>query len=66
MAEVRRLEGTGGAVGVWKADKGRQGQSQDSKLCPRVQTGGVDYDPLVWCDHLFACMSACLIQARMA
>lgn len=45
IAEVRGLGGTGGAVGVWKADNGRQGQSQDSKLCPGVQTGGVDHDP---------------------
>ncbi|KAK5919480.1 hypothetical protein CgunFtcFv8_023372 [Champsocephalus gunnari] len=57
ITEVRGLWGGGGAVGVWKADKGRQGQSQGSKLCPRAQTGGVDHDPLVWYDHLFVCLS---------
>ena len=57
ITEVRGLGGGGGrAVGVWKADKGRQGQSQESKLCP-AQTGGVDHDPLVWYDHLFVCLS---------
>lgn len=57
IAEVRGLGGAGGAVGVWKADKGRQGQSRESKLCPGAQTGGVDHDPLVWYDHLFVCLS---------
>lgn len=66
ITEVRGLGGTGGAVGVWTADKGRQGQSQESKLCPRAQTGGVDHDPLVWYDHLFVCLSVCLIRDGMA
>lgn len=57
ITEVRGLGGAGGAVGVWKADKGRQGQSQESKLCPGAQTGGADRGPLVWYDHLLVGLS---------
>lgn len=43
-----------------RAGRGRARTVNYPTECRRV-----DYDPLLWCDHLFACMSVCLIQARV-